>query len=317
MPTPDFIKPELATLVDEAPDGEAWFHEIKFDGYRVGARLSGGNAALMTRHGLDWTDRFRVIADELELLKCRDAYLDGEIVALTAEGISDFGSLQEALSSQGKLRDELVYYIFDLLQVGDKDLRKVPLRDRKARLLELLGKANMPRVRFSQHVEGNGAKFYRSACRTGLEGIISKRAESLYRSGRVGDWLKVKCTKRQEFVVGGWLQSDKKGRDLASLLLGYYDKGRLIYAGKVGTGFGIKQSYELVAKLSKRSRAGSPFVDVPRAEARGAMWTEPRMVVEVEFTEWTRDGYVRHPSFQGVREDKPAREVRREKSGSS
>ena len=167
----------------------------------------------------------------------------------------------------------------------------------------------------SEHVAGNGAAFFKQACKSRLEGIVSKRADAPYRSGRGGDWLKVKCTKRQELVVGGWKQSDKEGRALASLLLGYYDKaGKLIYAGKVGTGFGIKQGYELVAKLSKRSRSASPFVDVPRAEARGALWAEPRMVVEVEFTEWTRDGYARHPSFQGVREDKPAREVRREDS---
>src|ERR1041385_1711439 len=230
---PKFIEPELATLVDQAPEGDAWFQEIKFDGYRIGCRLKGGGATLLTRGGLDWTDRFPHIADELELLKRRDAYLDGEIVALNAEGISDFGGLQDALSSHRKLRAELVYYVFDLLRLGDVDLRRAPLRERKARLLEVLSVKKVRRIRFSQHVEGNGADFYRVACKPGLEGIISKPAESLYRSGRAGEWLKVKCTKRQEFVVGGWQQSDKKGRVLASLLLGYYDKaGRLVYAGK-------------------------------------------------------------------------------------
>jgi len=311
---PDFIEPELATLVDKAPEGDAWFHEIKFDGYRIGCRLMGGKATLLTRGGLDWTDRFPQIADELESLKTRDAYFDGEIVSLNAEGISEFGGLQDALASHGKLRDDLVYYVFDLLQLGDEDLRREPLRDRKARLLELLGKRKTPRIRFSRHVAGNGAEFYRVACKTGLEGILSKPADSLYRSGRAGEWLKVKCTKRQEFVVGGWQQSDKKGRSLASLLIGYYDRtGMLIYAGKVGTGFGIKQGYEIVMQLSKHGAERPPFVDVPRAEARHAHWTAPRMVIEVEFTEWTRDGHVRHPSFQGVREDKRAREVKRER----
>jgi bifunctional non-homologous end joining protein LigD len=311
----DFIPPELATLVDKAPVGDAWVHEIKFDGYRIAARLNGGKATLLTRRGLDWTERFRAIADELRLLKRRDAYLDGEIVALTAAGVSDFGGLQQALSSTGAQRDGLVYFVFDLLWLGGKDLRGEPLRDRKAMLLDLLGKAAMTHVRFSDHVAGDGTRFFRQACKAGLEGIVSKRAGASYRSGRVGDWLKVKCTKRQEFVVGGWQQSDKKGRALASLLLGYYDKaGKLIYAGKVGTGFAIEQGYELVAQLTKRSRPGSPFVDVPRAETRGAQWTAPRMVVEVEFTEWTRDGVIRHPSFKGIREDKPARQVRREKS---
>ena len=299
-------------LVDAAPSGDAWHHEIKFDGYRVAARLTGGKVTLLTRRGFDWTDRFRPIADELRLLKRRDVYLDGEVVALTSAGISDFGSLQEALSSQRG--DQLVYYVFDLLHLGSKDLRREPLRERKAKLADLLATDSMPRIRLSEHIAGGGAAFFKQACKARLEGIMSKRADAPYRSGRGGDWLKVKCTKRQELVVGGWKQSDKKGRALASLLLGYYDKGKLIYAGKVGTGFGIKQGYELVAQLSKRSRDGSPFVDVPRAEGRDALWTEPRMVVEVEFTEWTRDGYVRHPSIQGIREDKPARQVRREKA---
>jgi ATP-dependent DNA ligase len=184
-------------------------------------------------------------------LKRRDAYLDGEVVALTPAGVSDFGGLQEALSSHK--RDHLVYYVFDLLHLAGKDLRREPLRERKAKLAELLATVSMPRIRLSEHIAGGGAAFFKQACKARLEGIVSKRADAPYRSGRGGDWLKVKCTKRQELVVGGWKQSDKKGRALASLLLGYYDKGKLTYAGKVGTGFGIKQGYELVAKLSKQS----------------------------------------------------------------
>ena len=314
MDAPNFIEPELATLVDKAPAGDAWLHEIKFDGYRIGARLHKGAPTLLTRRGLDWTKRFSDIAHELRLLKRRNAYLDGEIVALTSAGVSDFGGLQDALSNHGMPRDHLVYFVFDLLYLGGEDLRRQPLRERKALLADLFSSAALSRVRLSEHVDGGGTAFFKAACKTGLEGIVSKRAGAAYRSGRVGDWLKVKCTRRQELVVGGWQQSDKEGRALASLLLGYYEGGKLIYAGKVGTGFGIKHGYELVAHLSKRSRDRSPFVDVPRAEARHASWTEPRMVVEVEFTEWTRDGYVRHPSFQGVREDKLAREVRRERA---
>ncbi len=307
----NFIEPELATLVDQAPSGGAWIHEIKFDGYRIAARVISGKVALITRGGLDWTQRFQAIANELRKLK-RDAYLDGEIVVLTASGISDFGSLQDALSTNHQ-RDRLMYYVFDLLHLGGADLRVETLRDRKAKLAELLATVKMPRVRYSDYLVGGGAAFYQRACKAGLEGILSKRADAPYRSGRIGDWLKVKCTKRQELVVGGWVQSEKKGRALASLLLGYYGAdGRLVYAGKVGTGFGIKFGHQLVKQLSERGRDTAPFIDVPRPETRGASWTEPRLVVEVEFTEWTRDGRIRHTSFQGVRKDKPAREVRRE-----
>jgi bifunctional non-homologous end joining protein LigD len=308
---PAFIPPQLATLVDRAPPGAEWVHEMKFDGYRTAARIEAGKARMLTRNGLDWSDRFGPIAAAAAAQKARTAYLDSEVVVLDEAGISDFGGLQDALSEHRAGR--MVYFAFDVLHLDGKDLTGLPLVDRKAALEELLfGVDRVAPIRFSDHYVGRGPEFFEQACRLMLEGIVSKRAGAPYRPGRSADWLKTKCTRRQEVVIGGWRRSTASGRDLGSLLVGYYRDGKLQYAGKVGTGFSQKVGRELIAKLEKHGRKDSPFVDVPRAEGRDARWVEPALVAEVEFTAWTRDGHLRHPSFKGLREDKGPREVRAE-----
>jgi bifunctional non-homologous end joining protein LigD len=278
----------------------------------MAARLENRRACMLTRNAQHWAARFGPIAAAAAALKVRTAYLDGEVVVLDEAGISDFGSLQEALSEHRAGR--MVYFAFDLLHLDGKDLTGLPLVDRKAALEELLfGVDRVTPIRFSDHYVGRGPEFFEQACSLMLEGIVSKRAGAPYRPGRGADWLKTKCTKRQEFVIGGWRLSTASGRDLGSLLVGYYDDGKLHYAGKVGTGFSQKLGRELVPELVKHGRKDSPFVDVPRAEPRDARWVEPALVAEVEFTAWTRDGHLRHPSFKGLREDKDPREVRAER----
>lgn len=308
---PDFIPPQLATLVSRAPAGDQWAHEIKLDGYRTAGRIARGKATMLTRKGLDWSAKFGPIADALASLKARAAYVDGEIIALDPSGVSSFGGLQEALSAG--LVDRLLYYAFDLLHLDGRDLRGLPLVTRKEALQALLsGSGADGRVRYSEHHAGQGGAFFKQACRHGLEGMVSKRLDAPYQSGRGGAWLKVKCVRRQEMVIGGWRQSTAPGRELGSLLVGYYERGKLRYAGKVGTGFTERAARELLAELRKIERKDSPFVEVPREYRRDAHWVEPRLVAEVELTAWTRDGRIRHSSFKGLREDKDPREVRRE-----
>jgi bifunctional non-homologous end joining protein LigD len=313
-PLPDFIAPQLAQLVDRAPEGDAWLHEIKIDGYRTGARIERGQVRMFTRHANDWTPRFRPIAAILADLKVRTAYLDGEIAILTAEGISDFGALQEALGRHGGSR-EMAYIAFDLLHLDGRDLRPLPLIERKIILEKVLARLPVRSpVQFSSDVTGQGSKFFKLVCKRHLEGIVSKRANAPYRSGRTGDWQKVKCKLRQEFVIGGFRYETSGRPNLGSLLLGYYDKGKLIYAGSVGTGWSIQLGRSIMAALQRISRDTTLFVAVPRLDAKDAKWAEPKVVVEVEYSTWARDGRVRHPSFKGLREDKVAREVRREAS---
>jgi bifunctional non-homologous end joining protein LigD len=309
---PDFIPPELATLTDKAPPGEGWIHEIKLDGYRTAARLESVKVHMLTRSGLDWTARFRPIAEALAVPKIRAAYLDGEIAVLGEDGVTSFAALQDALS-RGQA-ERLTYHVFDLMHLDGRDLTKLALTERKRILEQLLAKipAGGP-IRYSSHVEGQGPKFFAQACKLHLEGIVSKRAAAPYRSRRTEDWLKVKCINRQEFVIGGWMRSDKPGRELRSLLLGYYDRGKLVFAGKAGTGFALAAGRELAERLAKIERDTTPFASVPRAYQRGARWVGPKLVAEVAFTSWTADHLLRHPSFEGLREDKPPREVKFER----
>jgi bifunctional non-homologous end joining protein LigD len=312
FPLPEFIPPELATLTDKAPAGDGWVHEIKLDGYRTAARLEAGKVRMLTRSGLDWTARFRPIATALALPKIRAAYLDGEIAVMGEDGITSFAALQDALSRGQAQR--LTYYVFDLLHLNGRDLTGLPLIERKALLAPLI--ARLPKggpIRYSDHVQGQGPAFFAQACKHHLEGIVAKRAVAPYSSGRTEDWLKVKCLNRQEFVIGGWMRSDKPGRELRSLLLGYYDRGKLVFAGKAGTGFGLAAGRELAERLGKIERDTPPFVAVPREYQRGARWVDPRLVAEVTFTTWTADHLLRHPSFEGLREDKPAKDVKLER----
>jgi bifunctional non-homologous end joining protein LigD len=307
---PEFVAPELATLDDEVPDGPRWLHEVKYDGYRIVARKSGGEIVLFSRSGLDWTVRFPAIAEALTALPCEDALLDGEIAFVLPSGITDFKSLQEHIDTP---HPAFRYFLFDLLFLDGKDWRKKPLAERKAGLHKLMSKTTLPDwLVYSDHVEGAGAEFFREACGAGLEGVISKRGNSLYHSGRSKDWLKIKCGKRAEFVIGGYRSSTAKDRAFSSLLLGTFNDGALVFAGKVGTGFSSADLDRLAKRFKPLERSKSPFVEVPAIERRDAVWLNPKLVCEVAYTEWTRDGRLRHPSFQSLREDKPAVEVRRD-----
>ena len=307
---PDWVPPQLATRVSTPPGGEGWLHEIKFDGYRMLCRLAGKSARLLTRRGLDWTDRFGRVAEAAARLPSGQALIDGEIVALRPDGRSSFQALQEALSGGGK---GLVFHAFDLLHLDGYDLTASPLEARKRVLAALLAEWADPVIRFSDHVRGKGPAFFREACDHALEGIVSKRADAVYRSGRGRDWVKIKCAQRQEFVIGGFTEPSGSRSGFGSLLLGVHEEGKLRYVGNVGTGFKEDFLTELRQRLESIERDDPPFSgSVPRAQTRAAHWVEPRLVGEVEFTEWTRDGRLRHPSFQGLREDIPATDVVRE-----
>ena len=261
---PEFVPPELATLIDKPPAGEDWAHEIKFDGYRTQCRIENGRAWMRTRTGLDWTDRFRAIADAAARLPVGQAILDGEIVALEPTGVSSFALLQEILKS-GPL-DRLVYYVFDLPFLEGRDLRGVALEQRKSMLEALVGGGRGP-IHYSDHQIGSGPPFFENACRMALEGVVSKRLSSPYRSGRTREWLKSKCIERQEFVIGGFTKPTTKVRGIGALLLGYYDDGKLVYVGRVGTGFSEQTSRELREQLEDIRAEKSPFAALP-AEAQ-------------------------------------------------
>ncbi len=302
---PAFRDPQLATLVDHVPAGSGWLHEVKYDGYRTLLAVGGGRAVAYTRTGLDWSDRFAAIVAAAATLP-GPALIDGEVVALDAKGRPDFSALQAALKHGGALS----YFAFDLLEEGGDDLTALPNATRKARLAALLADAPAP-IALADHVEGNGEALFAGLCAEGMEGIVSKRADAPYRGRRSSAWLKIKCLRRQEFVIVGWLRSER-GRGFRSLLLGLYGAdGTLRYAGKVGTGFGAETIEAVLARLAPLARK-TPTVDAPRAAVRGAEWVKPVLVAEVAFAEFTSDGVLRHASFIGLREDKPAKDVRRE-----
>jgi bifunctional non-homologous end joining protein LigD len=312
---PAEVEVELATLVDAVPPGDAWVHEIKYDGYRALCEIRDGEARLITRGGKDWTDRFAAIAEEAAKLPAERALLDGEVVVLEADGKSSFQALQNALSENRQ--EDLVYFAFDLLYLDGYDLRPASLLDRKGALAELLagrdGQENGA-IHLSGQIEGEGEAFFRQACQYGLEGIVSKRAAAPYRGGRGKDWLKVKCLNRQEFAIVGFTDPERSRVGFGALLLAVNDaSGKLVFAGKVGTGFDDETLTTLRARMDKLEVAKPAFQNPPRgAEARRSHWLKPKLVGEVAFTEWTRDGILRHPTFQGVREDKRPEEIVRE-----
>jgi bifunctional non-homologous end joining protein LigD len=310
---PHEIEPQLATLVSAAPVGNQWLHEIKLDGYRAICRIEKGRAKLFTRRALDWTARFKAIARAVEELGIKSAILDGEVVVLDPSGISSFQALQTALSEKADGR--LSYYVFDLLYLDGYDLRQVALVDRKTLLARLLSRpSSASKLRYNEHLQGSGPEFLRQCCAHGLEGVVSKRGDRPYRAGRGPDWLKAKCIQREEFVIGGFTDPTASRQGLGALLVGYYDKpGHLLYAGRVGTGFSSGTLVELRRALQKIERDDSPFANLSRREAgRGVHWVAPKLVCQVEFTNWTRDLVLRHPSFQGLREDLPAASVVRD-----
>jgi bifunctional non-homologous end joining protein LigD len=307
---PDFVPLQLATLSDHPPKGEAWVHEIKFDGYRLLARIEGSDTRLVTRAHNDWTDKFSSIAEALGGLRCRNALLDGELVNQDPEGGMTFHGLQQALSEDRQ--EGFQYYVFDLLFLDGEDLRDRPLLERKA-LLEKLLKRTPRQIHYSRHFTAAGDEVLAQACDIALEGIVSKRADRPYHPGRSLDWMKSKCIQEQEIVIGGYTTQPKHPGILGALLTGYREGGRLMYSGKVGTGFSQDDATQVLKRLKGLHRKSSPFAYVPTAARRSACWVDPKLVAQVNFSEWTADGRMRHPSFQGLREDKPAGEVVREK----
>lgn len=309
---PRFVPPCLATLVDKAPESARFEHEIKFDGYRLQARLDRGKVTLLTRKGLDWTHKFSAVAAAVGKLNARTALIDGELVSEDEGGVSRFSQLQQDLTS-GR-QDRMVLYAFDLLHLDGRNLMPLPLSERKAALGRLIGRKKRGALRFSESLDEQGPALWKRACKLGLEGIISKRADAPYRSGRGHDWLKAKCSDRQEFVVAGFAPSTADAHAIGALVLGVYDNNKLKYAGRVGTGYTHEIARLLFRTLKGQVRKSSPLDPVPKEERGlgGAVWVEPDMVVEVDFHGWTHGDRVRQASFQGLRADKAARDVVRE-----
>jgi bifunctional non-homologous end joining protein LigD len=307
------IQPQLASVAEEAPKGADWVHEIKYDGYRLISEVRSGEPRLLTRHRNDWTDRFPSVRSALRGLRLGTAILDGEVVVVGPDGMSSFQELQNVLSGgRGSLR----YYLFDLIYLEGRDLREAPLVERKARLLEMLEPVDRTGcLQFCDHVEGNGPEFLRQARELGLEGIISKRRLAPYREGRSRDWLKVKCAKRQEFVVIGYTDPGGERPGIGALLLAAKgEDGELGFVGRVGSGFSDRLLVELKTKLAASPLPSCPVAGHPTIPRRGAHWVRPELVAEVAFTGWTADGVLRHPTFKGLREDKPAVEVHTERA---
>jgi bifunctional non-homologous end joining protein LigD len=312
---PEMMAPELATLTADAPAGAGWIYELKYDGYRILARVEGDQVRLLTRKAQDWTARFAAIAREIAKKNLGPAWLDGEVCVLDEQGRSSFSALQQALS--GASTAQPLYMLFDAPYLFGHDQRALPLVERRAALEQAIGKPGAgSTLYFSRGLTGSGEKLRREACKRGLEGIIGKRADSPYRHERTRDWIKLKCRQRQEFVIGGYSPPKGSRQGLGALLLGVYDeRGRLGYVGRVGTGFGSAMLTALERKLSRMSVDRPPFEPPPRGRlARDIHWVDPKLVAEIAFAEWTHDGHVRQASFEGLREDKSPADVRRERA---
>lgn len=308
-PLPGFVDAQLATVVKTTPEGEDWIHEIKYDGYRMLCRVHSGAVQIYSRSRKEWTAAFPAVARAVSGLPIESAWIDGEVMTLDAKGRSSFQALQNALSTGA---GEVIYSVFDLLYLNGYDLRGASLSNRKALLKRLVPAAGT--VRYSDHFDVPGTVVFAEICKLGLEGIISKRLDSIYEGVRGRTWLKVKCGLRQELVIGGFTNPAGSRKGFGALLLGVYDAdGKLRYSGKVGTGFNDAVLMKLRRTLEGLVQDKPAFVNPPPgAEARRAHWVKPELVAEVNFTEWTRDGTLRHPSFLGLREDKRARDVVRE-----
>jgi DNA ligase D-like protein (predicted ligase) len=320
---PAFVSPQLTALVRAAPEGDDWLHEIKFDGYRMHARIDGGDVRLLTRTGLNWTDKYLPIADALARLPVKNAYLDGELCGQRPDGTTSFSMIQAA--SDRSNAAALVFYLFDLLYLNDEEVAPLPLIERKARLRDVMAEVTSP-LHFSDHQPGHGPQFHAEACRLGLEGIVSKRADAAYTPGNRGLWLKTKCLNREEFVIVGWTDPEGSRPHLGALLLAYYTPdGRLVYAGRAGTGMNRVELARVRKRLEPLAAPEMPLdVLPPRASRFGSPlvlsrvhWLRPELVAEVTFLTWTDDGLLRHVVYQGLREDKPARQVVRPRAADS
>jgi DNA ligase D-like protein (predicted ligase) len=317
---PAFIRPQLSQLVERPPEGEGWAHEVKYDGYRIHARLAGRDVKLLTRTGLDWTGRYPSTAEALAGLRARGTYMDGELCAVRPDGTTSFAELQAATDSRST--EHLIYFAFDLLFLNGRDMTRSPLLDRKGRLQSLL-KGAPQSIQYSGHHIGDGTRILDAACRAKAEGIISKRVDAPYVSGNRGLWRKSKCLNREEFVIVGYSDPEGSRPYFGALLLGYYDDdGRLLYAGRAGTGFSdaeLRRVYDILQPLRvskmpldapppRTTRFGSPL------ELSRVQWVRPELVCEVTYLTWTADGLLRAVSYQGLRADKPAKEVRRDRA---
>lgn len=307
-PLPKFRPFQLCTLTDKVPSGSDWIFEMKFDGYRAQVSISGSEVRVYTRNGHDWTDKFGVILDPLRALTKGSVLLDGEIVAIDQKGRTNFSMLKTGIGAALPLQ----FYAFDIFEMDGTDLTDLPLIERKAKLETLLGERQPnDALQFSAHVT-NGKALFQSMCDGGHEGVIAKKASGRYVGDRTASWLKIKCIKRQEFVIGGWRPSED-GRGMASLLLGTYEDGKFVYRGRVGTGFTEAMRAKILTQLERRRLSKQAFASVPRDIARRAHWVKPELLAEVNYAEITPDGSVRHASFQGLRSDKAATQVELER----
>jgi bifunctional non-homologous end joining protein LigD len=307
-PLPAAVKPQLCELVGEPPDGDAWLHEVKLDGYRLLCWIDGQNVILRTRREHDWTHRFPHLVAALRSLAVGSAILDGEVVALRPDGTSSFSDLVTAFSSNNVSR--LIYFVFDLLYLDGYDLRGAACDRRKQALAPLLHAAAPP-LQYLDHIEGEGPRFSDECRRHGLEGVISKRRDSPYRGGRTSNWLKAKFTRETDFVIGGFTRPKGSRLGLGAILVGFFDgEGRLVYAGRVGSGMDGRTLSDLRDRLAKLEQPKNPFVDLPRQKVeRGTRWVEPQLVAKIRYGGWSHEGLLWHPVYQGLREDVPASSV--------
>jgi bifunctional non-homologous end joining protein LigD len=297
--------PQLATLGSAPPSGDRWLHEIKYDGYRIGCIIDKKGVRLISRNGKDWTHVFPSIAEAAQKLKTKDAIIDGEVAMVMEDGRTSFAALQQAAAGTAS-HTPLVYFVFDLLRLNGERLDQLPLEERKKRLRALVGAKQAGRIRYSEHIVGDGEKLFEHATRIGLEGIISKRRDLPYEPGRSDSWRKSKVIQRGVFVIGGVTDPEGSRVGLGALLVGYWDGPRLIFAGRVGTGFSHAFAVELRERLDKLAQKQCPF-DPPivKGPERLAHWVKPVLMCEATYTEWTNDGRLRHPVFVKLRKDVP------------
>jgi DNA ligase D-like protein (predicted ligase) len=318
LPVPPWIPPQLTQLVETAPSGPQWLHEIKLDGFRMAARIERGKVRLLTRTGLDWSAKYPSALLVLAAVEAKTAYLHGELCGIGTDGLPSFAETQPATDGERDAR--LVFYAFDLLHLDGRDTAGLPLLERKALLQSVV--ADIPGLQFNGHEVCDGELVRRHACQLGFEGIVSKTAAAPYTSGNRGLWRKAKCLNRQEFVVVGWTNPEGSRPLLGALLLGYYsDDGKLVYAGRVGTGMSEKVLKDLRRRLDPLARPKSPLsAPPPRSTRFGSPlvlsrvhWVEPKLVAEITYLTWTADNLLRQTVYVGLREDKPAEQVRRER----